>query len=596
MKTRSSGIASAQPAGRPATALVVVLIVIVMLSLGAYSFSQLMTAEARATVLFDRDSQARALADSAVEVAAAVLGKPDDVTVVDLYHSPELFGGIEVVSGATSQATGRYSLVAPVPNDTTGQLRNGMIDESSKWNLNAILDMGLTDEQLATILTSIPGMDDTIAQSIIDWMDADDEPRELGAESGYYSSLEPPYAPRNGKLETLDELLKVQGVTPSLLYGEDANRNGILDPNEDDGDTSLPSDNQDGVLDLGWSAYLTVYSRESNLRTDGSPKINLNQPLLTSLYDTLEEEFGADVATFIVAFRAYGPTTPLSNGNVAWAGDEETTDALKNLAENVARGLMGSGGANQSQGVTRNGLNLAGGSKVQFASLYELIDAQVQIPATTSQGQGQGQGQGQQGGQGGQQGRGGQSSGGTGVGGGGGSSSAGGQTGNMAGKVLSSPFTKGDLAAKWPEYLNAFSLADSEYIQGRININQAQRESLMGIPGMTEDVADAIAARKLINNDGTPQAAGEAQSSTGWLFSEGLIDQKTLVSMDRFMTARGSVYRVQAIGHFDGGGNVARVEAVIDATKSPPAVISRRDLSNLGPGYRSDQLQGPVSK
>jgi type II secretory pathway component PulK len=177
---------------RSATALIIVLIVIMMLSLGAYSFSQLMNAEARATVLFDRDSQARALADSAVEVAAAVLGKPDDVTVVDLYHSPELFGGIELVNGGTVQSIGRYSLVAPVENDAAGLLRNGMVDESGKWNLNALLNMGLTDSQLATILTSLPGMDDTIAQSIIDWMDADDEPREFGAEIDYYSSLDPP--------------------------------------------------------------------------------------------------------------------------------------------------------------------------------------------------------------------------------------------------------------------------------------------------------------------------------------------------------------------------------------------------------------------
>ncbi len=245
---------------RTASALIVVLIVIMMLSLGAYSFSQLMTAEAKATVLYTRDAQARALADSAIEVAAAVLGKPDDVTVLDLYHSPELFGGIEVISGDTPQSIGRYSLVAPVENDETGLLRNGMVDESAKWNLNAILNLSLSESELATIFLAIPGMDDTIAQSLIDWMDADDEPREFGAEFDYYTSLDPPYEPRNGKLESLDELLKVQGVTPSLLYGEDANRNGILDPNEDDGDLSLPDDNQDGVLDPGWSAYLTVYA------------------------------------------------------------------------------------------------------------------------------------------------------------------------------------------------------------------------------------------------------------------------------------------------------------------------------------------------
>ena len=102
-----------RPLHRRASALIVVLIVIMLLSLGAYSFSQLMVAEARATMLFDRDSQARALADSAIEVAAAVLGKPEDVTVVDLYHSPELFGGIEILAGATPQSIGRYSKTLP---------------------------------------------------------------------------------------------------------------------------------------------------------------------------------------------------------------------------------------------------------------------------------------------------------------------------------------------------------------------------------------------------------------------------------------------------------------------------------------------------
>ncbi|OAI56400.1 hypothetical protein AYO47_09065 [Planctomyces sp. SCGC AG-212-M04] len=569
---------------RPASALIVVLIVVMMLSLGAYSFSQLMMAEAKATVLFDRDSQARALADSAVEVAAAVLGKPEDITIADIYHSPELFGGIELVTGATPQTTGRYSLVAPVPNDKSGLLRNGMVDESSKWNLNALLNMNMTEQELATVFTSLPGMDDTIAQSIIDWLDADDEPRELGAEIGYYSSLDPPYAPRNGKLETLDELLKIQGVTPALLYGEDANRNGILDPNEDDGDASLPSDNQDGVLDLGWSSYLTVYSKETNLRGDGSPKVNLNQPLLSTLYDTLEEEFGQDVATFIVAFRAYGPVKPLSNGNVATTGDATTDDALKKLAEQIAKGVLSSGGNTPS--TSRNGMNLSGGSKVMFVSLSELIDAQVSIPASTTGSSGQG---------GGGQGQGSQNQGGQAGGGQSGSSS--GSGGAAGGKVISSPWSKGDLSGKWLEALNSFSLSDAEFAEGRININQAPREVLMGIPGMTEEVADAIAARKLINSDGSSQSgAAETQSSTAWLYGEGLVDQKTLVAMDRFMTARGSVYRVQAIGSFDGGGAVARVEAVIDATKMPPAIISRRDLSNLGPGYRSDQLSGPISK
>src|SRR5690606_29558187 len=113
---------------------------------------------------------------------------------------------------------------------------------------------------------------------------------------------------KNGPLESIDELLQVVGVTPDLLYGEDANRNGLLEPNEDDGDVTAPFDNADGILDAGWASFLTLHSRESNLRSDGSEKIDLNQSLLTELYDLLEEEFDADIAQFITAYRLKGST------------------------------------------------------------------------------------------------------------------------------------------------------------------------------------------------------------------------------------------------------------------------------------------------
>ena len=48
----------------------------------------------------------------------------------------------------------------------------------------------------------------------------------------YYSSLNPPYVPRNGPLQTVEELLLVRGVTPQLLFGLDTNRNGLIDTHE----------------------------------------------------------------------------------------------------------------------------------------------------------------------------------------------------------------------------------------------------------------------------------------------------------------------------------------------------------------------------
>ena len=42
---------------------------------------------------------------------------------------------------------------------------------------------------------------------------------------------------------------------------------------------------------------LTVHSVESNLRVDGTEKININQSLLTELYDALASEFDEEIAT-----------------------------------------------------------------------------------------------------------------------------------------------------------------------------------------------------------------------------------------------------------------------------------------------------------
>jgi len=104
--------------------------------------------------------------------------------------------------------------------------------------------------------------------------------------------LNPPRRCKNGPFETVDELQLVYGATPELLYGEDANRNGVLDANENDGDVVLPSDNRDGRLDAGILEYVTVYSRQPNTQSDGSPRINVNtgraqlQQLLVQIFST----------------------------------------------------------------------------------------------------------------------------------------------------------------------------------------------------------------------------------------------------------------------------------------------------------------------
>src|SRR5262245_1060797 len=139
----------------------------------------------------------------------------------------------------------------------------GLVDEASKLNLNtATLEM----------LQNLPRMTPELAAAIIDWRDSDDNVAEGGAESQTYLRRNPPYRSKNANFESVDELRLVFGAYLDILYGEDANLNGILDPNENDGDTSPPSDNRDGRLDPGILDYLTVYTRQPATGT------NVNRP------------------------------------------------------------------------------------------------------------------------------------------------------------------------------------------------------------------------------------------------------------------------------------------------------------------------------
>ena len=165
----------------------------------------------------------------------------------------------------------------------------GLVDEASKLNLNtATVEM----------LQGLPGMTAEFAAAIVDWRDTNAEITENGAEDESYQRLNPPRRCKNAPFESVDELRLVYGATIEVLYGEDSNRNGILDLNENDGDVSLPLDNADGRIEPGIVSYLTVHSRQLNTNPDGSAKVNVtNRQQVENL---LEEKFGSERATQIM--------------------------------------------------------------------------------------------------------------------------------------------------------------------------------------------------------------------------------------------------------------------------------------------------------
>ncbi len=166
-----------------------------------------------------------------------------------------------------------------------------LVDEASKLNLNTA-----TQE----MLEELPRMTPELAAAIIDWRDADDDVTTGGAETQIYQQLRPAYRCKNGPFESVDELRLVAGMTLEILYGEDANLNGILDPNENDGDASPPADNRDGRLDAGLIESLTVATREPGTRGDGSARINVTGSSQEELRTLLEEQLGEERAGTIL--------------------------------------------------------------------------------------------------------------------------------------------------------------------------------------------------------------------------------------------------------------------------------------------------------
>ena len=149
------------------------------------------------------------------------------------------------------------------PNIENGELsgvRFGVQDESARLNLNALVAV----EKAAAgsgraLLMAIPGMTEDTADAILDWLDEDDETRELGAEIDYYSGMG--YQCKNGQLGTIEELLLVKGVTPELLFGADYNRNGVVDANEQTGSSLADATSSPSEANLGWCSSLRSTAR-----------------------------------------------------------------------------------------------------------------------------------------------------------------------------------------------------------------------------------------------------------------------------------------------------------------------------------------------
>jgi len=310
--------------------MILLFITIVIASLAALSLglASLATLEHNAVIRSGHTAQLTQIVQSGIDAAAKAI---DDPAHPDLIDNPGRFLSIEVVPASLSPrdfGAGRFTVFSPrLEQDQVQGVRFGLTREAAKLSLEAVLAWEEESPgQGARALEQLPGITPIMVDSILDWLDADDDPRPQGAESAFYQEQRKTYRPRNAVPIALEELLLIRDVQRSLIFGEDhqlifgarqatLRRNPVSSPFDtvpfDMADPFAPLTMHDmGMLGQGlgdasaWQFLLTPYSAEKLVNSQNIARLFLNEGNLEFLESQLRlHQLDNQSVQFIMTWR-----------------------------------------------------------------------------------------------------------------------------------------------------------------------------------------------------------------------------------------------------------------------------------------------------
>ncbi len=608
---------------RRAVILPVVLFVLLLLGLFGAMFSFRIHADVSQVQAISNRLQTRLASEAGIE-AAKMLLRTARFDRTQWYHNPDIFHRVLIWAHDTDSRTSgtteeldetmayRFSIVADDPTDDERYMRFGITDESSKININAA-----TPEQLLALVEQVVLADadgdeeidpKAIVDAIIDWRDADNTPSgEAGDTEGeYYLSLDKPYGVKNGEFSSVEELLLVKGVTGAILYGEDFDRNGLLTPNEDDGEASFPPDNEDGELNRGLFPYVSALSYENDTSDDNRPRVYLFSDEATLKKD-LQQVFpdDPDAVKFIVAATRVGPGSGAGGKKPPGPGDKGDSSAPPGPGSGTGEAKPPSPGPTGTQPpppLPKPGRKHTPSRKAQDAGPAGSTEKPPRTPAGPPRPRGaqprrprEGQsptevlppgappGQENENSQEGSAAEGEEKP----EGAQGTADEAGGERSirspasllrprQQGGQDVQSPFSEEHL----PLLLDRLTTRRVEdgRVKGLINVNTAPRAVLKCLPGLTEDQIDAIVAAR-------DSLDAEALSTPAWLITEGVLELDAFDAIASSITARCQQFTIESLGYADHMGMITRLQVVVDMVGPIAQTMYYRDLSYLGASY-----------
>ncbi|HWP66848.1 MAG TPA: hypothetical protein VNO26_13130, partial [Candidatus Limnocylindria bacterium] len=232
---RAAGARRGRDARRRGAALLLVLWAFMLLGVLAFDFGQYMRDDAQAAVNLAEETRGYYLAVAAMnraifdrQLVKALERQPQQLEQIDFgermlvpidgqWHPVELLGA-EAEVRLTDLGAGIPLAIPLDPQEDDEAVGNaqalevllGEVIRNLLRGGNRTTGTSVKEEQAYAAITN----------AILDWLDPDDEVRKPGgAEAKDYARFDPPRTPKNGPLDSAEELLMVQGVDPDLFYG-----------------------------------------------------------------------------------------------------------------------------------------------------------------------------------------------------------------------------------------------------------------------------------------------------------------------------------------------------------------------------------------
>lgn len=155
----------------------------------------------------------------------------------------------------------------------------------------------------------------------------------------------------------------------------------------------------------------------------------------------------------------------------------------------------------------------------------------------------------------------------------------------------------GMTSAELAKIIDSLSATPAKTLSGLVNVNTAPQQVLMCLPGISQIEAESLIAQRptstsASSSSGASSGASGLSSALGGSSSSGsstsiawvmdAIGPQKAAAVGGRLTGRSYFYSADIVAVSGNGRSFRRVRVVVDARSSPPIIIYRKDLSNLG--------------